>query len=569
MSTEKKLTGYPSIDKPWLKYYSEEAINAEIPSLTMYEYVYEINKDYLDDVAMVYQNKKITYRHVFDQIDMLADKFAAKGVKEGDIVTVLSLNTPETIYMFYALNKIGAVACMEYVTQTKESLKKSLDAIKPKMVIILNLFMHIYEEVIEEYEGETIVISPVEMLSAPVRMMVHAKMKIKKSLPDNAKSYKAFVNGKGTKATVVSKADIHSVLLSTSGSTGIPKKVALTNRNINSIAVQYKLSGMNINRKDKFIAMAPPFHAFGVSLGIHLPLCCGVLCIISTDPSPDKSAELFAKYNPNLFLGAVDHIIKITENPDVHKLDLSDLHTIAVGGETMSDTLRDGVNAFLKSHNAKGKLVTGYGMSELAGTAVTEKTDVWRDGSVGIPQSLVTVKIVNIDTNEECKYGVEGEILISSPAMMQEYFNNQEETDKAIEVDLNGIKWIHTGDLGYIDEDGFVFVKGRLKRIYTTLDMSTGQTYKLFPDYIESELDKISFVSRSAVLAIEDETRMHVAVAFLRMKETVDDWEQEIVRILEEELPAYDIPVKFIVVEDLPLLASGKLDYKRLEQIIK
>ncbi|MBQ3027602.1 MAG: long-chain fatty acid--CoA ligase, partial [Lachnospiraceae bacterium] len=405
------------------------------------------------------------------------------------------------------------------------------------------------------------------LLSAPVRMLVHAKMKIAKTHFRNVMSYKTFITGKGKKVSIESQANRPAVLLSTSGSTGIPKKVVLTNRNINSIAVQYKVSGMNINRNDKFIAMAPPFHAFGISLGIHLPLCCGVLCIISTDPSPDKSAELFAKYNPNLFLGAVDHIIKIIENPDVNRLDLSDLHTIAVGGETMSDKLRDDVNAFLKAHNVKGKLVTGYGMSELAGTAVTEKTGVWRDGSVGIPQSLVTVKIVDINTNEECKYGVEGEILISSPAMMQEYVNNQEETVKAIEVDVNGTKWIHTGDLGYIDEDGFVFVKGRLKRIYTTLDMVTGQTYKLFPDYIESELDKIPFVSRSAVLVIEDDTRMHVAVAFLRMKEIKDNWEEETVHILKKELPAYDIPVKFFIVNDLPLLSSGKVDYRKLEEM--
>ncbi len=159
-------------------------------------------------------------------------------------------------------------------------------------------------------------------------------------------------------------------------------------------------------------------------------------------------------------------------------------------------------------------------------------------------------------------------MLVSSPGMMKEYYKNVEETKNTIEIDEMGHSWVHTGDLGYIDEDGFLFIKGRLKRIFRTFSDEDGQMYKLYPDYIESEINKISFVRRSAVIVVEDKVKVNVPIAFIQLSEVGDEWIEMIVNTLSKVLPSYDMPVKYIEIEDLPLLTNGKIDYRKLEEMV-
>ncbi len=565
---EKKMTGYPSVDKPWLKYYDKKAVSMSLPEGSMYQFLYNANKDYMDRVAMIYLNQKITYQKMFDNIDRLAECFAAKGIGRGDIVTIISLNTPETYYIFYALNKIGAIACMESVTQPSAVLLESFRNTMPKLIVILNVFVEAFKDALIDFGGNIVVISPVESVANLIANILNKKLGIFKMIPKElAQSYSKFNNGAISKCKLCTKSNATAVLIPTSGSTGKPKKVALTNKNINSIAFQYKVSGMRLGRGDTFIAMAPPFHAFGLSLFCHTPLCQGVILIVSTDPGAQKCAKLFARYNPNLFLGSVEHAMAIMNNKKVQKLDLSNLYMMAIGGESVSDVVRDKANEFLKLHNAKINLIVGYGMSELSATAITEMSSVWKYGSVGIPQIMTNVRIIDVESGKELKYEEIGEIMISSPGIMKEYVDNREETEKTRILDKNGVIWLHTGDLGYIDEDGLVFIKGRIKRIFWTRDISTGHIFKLFPDYIQEELDKLDLIKRSAVIVKPDEDRVNVAVAFIVVKESNADAEKEIVSCLKERIPEYDMPSRYVFTDTIPLLPNGKIDYKKLEEI--
>lgn len=563
---EKKLTGYPSIDKPWLKYYSEEAINIEVPQMSMYHHVLNNNKNRLDETAMLYQKKKITYRMFFKYVEKLAARFVAEGIVEGDIVTIISLSTPETIYAFYALNRIGATVCFEYATQSPEQLENSIKSTNPKMIIILNLFYKSFSKVLEQYGKCVVLLSPVEILSMPMRILVHKKLNIEKNTISNIVSYQKFKKGKMNEVIEVSKANLPAVLISTSGTTGIPKKVALTNGNINSIAVQYQVSGIDIRKGGKFLSIAPPFLVFGITLSIHLPLSCGMISVISTDPSPENSAKMFAEYHPNYFLGGVEHVIKISEHPEVQKMDLRDLYAFGIGGESMSLNMKEKINTFLEEHGAKGRMLTGYGMTELSGTATTETNNIFKDHSVGVPFPLVNIKIVDIDTGNEQPICQEGEILISSAGMMKEYYSKVDETKHAMVIDESGIEWVRTGDLGYVDEDGFLFIKGRIKRIYRTFCEQDGQMYKLYPDYIESELNKVPFVERAAVIVMEDKVRVNVPVAFVTLVKEDEGWKEKLTSVLAGKMPAYDMPTQYICVKEFPLKPSGKVDYFQLEK---
>lgn len=555
----------PSVDKPWLKHYSEQAIHTLIPDGNMYDCIYEANKENLDGTAMIYQKRKISYRQMFAKIDMFADCLSANGIREGDHVTILSLNTPETVCLIYAINKIGAISCPEYVTQSSSSLRDSLNSIKPKMVIVLNVFLKAYYDVLAGYAGTILVLSPVEILSAPVRFLIHSKLGIPKKIPENSISYASFIRKRLHCANTVSCANHPAVYIPTSGSTGTPKKVVLTNRNLNSIAVQYPDSGMKIQRGAKMLSLAPPFLSVGITLSIHMPLVCGVTLILSIDPSPKNSAEMFAKTKPNYYLGATDYIMKIIEHPKLQNADLSYLYCCMLGGESIAPAIKEKINAFLLSHNAPNGMLTGYGMTEVSGAAVTETNMSARDSSVGLPLPLINIRVRNLDDNSECPVGHHGELLISSPGIMDCYFNNTTETNETIEIDSNGERWLHTGDLGYVDADGFVYIVGRLKRIFTTVDTVSGMMYKLFPGQIENELDKLPFISRSAVLVIEDPERVHIPTAYVKLINPPDNWADEILHYLSNVLPDYEIPTQITALDEIPLLDSGKINYKLIE----
>lgn len=566
-----KQTGYPSIDKPWLKYYSEEAINAPLPESTMYNYLWEQNKDHLNDVALIYFGRKITYKQLFQMIDRIAAGLMEFGIKAGDIVSLISLNTPEAICTYYALNRIGAVACMEYVTQAPETLAASVKGVHAKMVFILDMFYSKYEKVLLS-SSDYVVVLP---LSASMGYPVKAAAALKKTkLPKNSRvmKFSTFIKH-GTSIVPESGNACHAraIMVSTSGTTGIPKKVVHSSFNINSVVFQYQTSGMAFRRGETYLSMAPLFLAFGITLAIHLPLCVGVTSIICLDPDAKKTIAAFVKHKPNHFLCGDYHMLEMISNSAVQSMDLSFLRTVAIGGESLSPENVRKVNDFLQKHHSSVGLITGYGMTELGATVITEMSSAYRVGSVGIPQPKVNVKTVDTETGTEKTYGEEGELLIHAPGMMLEYWQNQSETKKAIETDNRGKRWIHTGDLGTIDRDGFVYIKGRLKRIYRRLIPATGTINKVFPDYIENTLSKHPYVSHCAVVCIDHESFITVPVAFITVEQSVDM--QHLSKLLSQwianEIGDYNVPVRFVLKETLPLLASGKVDYRALEREVQ
>lgn len=563
---ESKLMGYPSIDKPWLKYYSEEAIHATIPDCTMYEYLWESNKDHLDDIALIYFERKIRYKVLFDRIDEIASAISDCGIKPGDTVSIVSLNTPETICTFYALNKLGVVACMEYATQTPDALLKSLKEVNAKAIFVLDILVEHFETAFRESGISHIIVLPLAASMGFVSK-IFVSMK-KKSLPRNAK-YKTFYeflhSGTVVPSTPVGGAKTAALMVSTSGTTGAPKKVIHSSMSINSVVFQYQTSGMKFNRGETYLSMAPLFLAFGITLAIHLPLCVGVASIICIDPDAKKTIAMFAKYRPNHFLCGDYHVIEMTVNPALRKMDLSFLRTIAIGGDCLPPEKCETVNHFLQAHFSHNDLITGYGMTELGATAITEMNHVHRLGSVGIPQNKVNVKIADIKTGQELSYGEIGELLIQSPGEMLGYFSTRAEVDEPFVIDETGEKWLHTGDLGKIDRDGFVFIQGRMKRIFRRYVPGTGTIFKLFPDYIEDLLSKHLSVKHCAVICIADKEYIYVPIAFIVPQKEIKGEENELTEYLLTKTVEYNIPVRYIMKEELPLLSNGKVDYRALE----
>lgn len=562
MQAEMKPTGYPSIDKMWLKYYNAEAVNGPLPECTIYEYLWESNKDHLGDISIIYFGRKITYNELFKNIDKAAQAFAGIGVKKNDIVILCTLNTPEMIYCTYALSRIGAVPSFEYPTLSDRDMCNAIEKFKAKALVVLDIFIDKYHDACESVPY-VISISPSESMSFITKVSYGLKNRRKKHGFEN---FSSFVKSRKADFQPNTEHAKTAVLVHTGGTTGIPKSVALCDDNFNSIAYQYKISGMNYSRQDTILHCIPPFHAYGFSVGVHMPLTLGMTICMSLKIDNDSIASMFATIKPNHFVGAGPHVATIIASKRVQKLNLSYLKTIAIGGAAVNDVQEQTVNEFLRKHGSNIVLVVGYGMTEACATVCTNMNRYSKIGSVGIPLPKNNIKIIDIKTQKELSYNNVGELVISSPSIMVEYLQNKEETQKTIYFDNMGNRWLHTGDLAVIDKDGFVFIKGRLKRIYTTKN-STGMIFKLYPDYIEQIVSQMDEILSCAVVCQPDSMRINIPVLFVVTRNVIE--KSVILNYCKELLPEHMIPAKIIFIDSIPLTAAGKINYQTLSLEIK
>lgn len=600
-----RLTGYPSIDKPWLKYYSDEAINAPLPKMTMYDYAWENNKNDLKDIAFRYFGTKITYGQFFDKAKQAAQSFWALGVRKGDIVTIMSMHTPETIYALYGLNYIGAVANMVYMTLSEKEILHTLQHTESKLFLVLDPALPRVEKIRDQIKVPVVVLSVAD--SMPFYMKTGYKLKNSAAqkggnekrggLEKDNYNFREFLQmGKrgcrelsvksagiiGTSKTMeLQKSTDHAslaVIVYTSGTTGEPKGVCLDSDNLNAVTFQYLVSGIGFERKKTFLFMLPPFVGFGVGM-LHLAICSGVDSVLWIQMQPEMIAKKFSKMRPNYFVSGpllVDFIME-------YDVDLSNILIFAGGGASLTIEKEREINQFLKKHNSLAKYVTGYGATETASTVCTGMNHVYREGSLGIPMIKANFKIVDVDSKKEISYGEIGEICVTSPSLMKGYYENDRAGKEIIEIDEAGKRWLHTGDLGYIDQDGFVFIKGRIKRIFVT-KANDGMAYKIFPQRIEELFLGNSKVDMCGVVVRGDERKVNVPIVYVSLKNDLvklaDKNEEsekkrahekkviaELEILAEQELPEHMRPAEIHIIDKMPMTASGKIDYRELERM--
>ena len=567
MNTQ-KTTGYPSIDKPWMKYYSEEALYGEIPKCTMYEYIFDHNKSHLDGIALRYFTKKITYQKLFENIRKTADAFWAQGIRKGDAVTIMSLNTPETIYCIYALNYIGAVANMVYMTLSEEEIVETVRNTDSKMFIFLDVAAEKVRNVVEDIEKiRVLAISPTDSLGFPVQKFSALKSKI------NTKGFwkwKDFLKaGEHQKAQQTSYHENElSVIVYTSGTTGTPKGVMLSNDSLNAVAWQYEKSGMKFTRGETFLTFMPPFLSIGLSLNVHLPLSLGLVSDMVIDPEPQNVTRMYLKKKTNHFTAAPMNIVQVFEQI---KGNMQFCITMAGGGESLRTEQEAEINEELRKRHSEAKYLTGYGMTEFSATVTTSMNHVYKAGTLGIPLCKVNIKVINPDNGEKLKYNETGELCFCTPSHMLGYLDNEEETNQIFDRDSQNNLWLHTGDLGFVDEDGFVRFVGRMKRIYLA-QAADGTLYKIFPQRIEETISEYPEVDMCAVVVELD--AQNIATAIACVKRTAESQNNNnfltgLQQYCKEKLPVHFVPKQIIEMDEIPLTQSGKIDYKTLEKMTR
>ena len=560
-----------SKNSPWLKFYQEENIPTHIdfPDCSMVDMVMQSAEKWPDNTAYIYYGHKVTYKNFVKKIEKTARALKNYGVKEGDKVTICMPNTPEGITMVYAVNMVGAVCNMVHPLSSEKELEYYIKVAESKYVLVIDaVFDKVYRLRDTAQLERIIVVRPSDGLGI-LKKRLYNTLHIKKvRLPSNdnrvvlwedfiANSY--FYQGNYHEER---SGKDPAVIMYSGGTTGAPKAVLLSNHNINAESVCDATMIRQVVPGATVLSVLPIFHCFGLGICIHTPLCRGMGCILIPAFSHKQFADIIKKNNPNFIVG-VPTLFEALINTKLRRDDLESVTAVICGGDSLDHNLRDKVNEFLKNHGSDAKIRVGYGLTEGSGAVCLSPEHTFADGIIGVPLPETGFKIIKTNTLKEQPIGEEGEICISGPLVMTGYIGDDAETAQALRRHDDKKIWLHTGDLGYVGEDGLVYFAQRLKRII----VSSG--YNIYPTHLESIINSHEAVLTSIVVGIDHHYKGQVPKAFIVLKPNYKPGkrlEREIRELLERNVPIYALPAAYEFRDKLPQTKVGKVAFKELEK---
>lgn len=554
------VTGYASIDKPWLKYYSEQAISSNFAPMSMYQLMKSKNNGYEKDIAISYLGLNITYGELFYHIDLVAKAVKNLNIKQGEVVMMSMINTPEAEYLFYALNKLGIVVDCIDPRSAPNAIQSDLIISKARYFFCLDsLTPLVIQAMSGTYLEKIITISPTESLEN-VGNKEYAYY-------DYIMSWKEFLShcaGTNVQIDDVYIENSPAVIVHTGGSTGIPKGVVLSNENCNSLIYQMLYGYSEFERNMIFLNIMPPFVALGLNNAMHLSACMGLVSVMVPSLNPEEFPELVIKYKPNIIMGGPIHFNLMLNNELLKKEDLSFIKICCAGGERLPLNVQQQFQAFLKEHNSNANVWIGYGATETSAGTTCMRNNCYKYGSVGIPYLQNVLEVFDTETGEKINgYMKIGELRVSSPATMIGYLGNV--SDNTISVDSDGTRWYHTGDLAHFDEDGLVYIDGRIKRIILR------RAYKIYPAHIETLILKHPAVKECAVVGIPDPIELNVPVANIVLKDEFKTQQKDVIdfvdKAIKEEINDFSMLFGYNFLDKLPLTPIGKIDFISLEKM--
>ncbi|MBQ6547005.1 MAG: acyl--CoA ligase [Bacilli bacterium] len=451
--------GYPTIDRPWLKLVDLDVLYKPRTKKTIYQEIYDNNRDNLNGIAIEFYGAKIKYKKLFEEIDDLARALVANGVKKGDMVTISCAGIPETTYAFYALSKIGACANSMSPFFDVAGMTERINDCDSKILLVMDQFYPSVKEKVKESTIEKIVVVPT-LNSSPLRFVKPSKVE----LDQNAVLYNQFIKAGKVIANVKTaeyEPDMPVAMVYSSGSTGSSKAIVLSNDSFQNSIHSYEACNMDLSRDLKDYQVIPPWFSTGASTAMHLPLANGATVFM--DPRFDRKVfvENVIKYKINVVVATTSLYTGFLEPELVKDADLSHFTNPFQGGEHLGKEMKEAIEKVFHDHGSPSALKIGYGQCECGAGIATQTDDFYRsDGSVGIPIPGVVCGIFDEDRNE-LPYNERGEIYVNTKSGMIGYYNKPLETDKFFYTDPFGTKWSCTGDIGSIDEEGNLFVYGR------------------------------------------------------------------------------------------------------------
>ena len=559
-----------SSSAPWLSYYGNTPASLDYPDKTMYQLLSETARQHPNNTAYIFQGKKTTFAQFMSRIDSAARGLTAMGIGKGDKVTICMPNCPQALDCFYALNRIGAIANMIHPLSAPQEIAFYLNFSKSKAILTLDQFYGKVSQILPQVENPTqiFVARIADELLFPLNVIYPYTKGGKHPLPKDGYTLWKDLLIAGTDVMQLpadeGKADDCAVILYSGGTTGTSKGIMLSSRNFNALGLQtIAASGFGDIAGMKMLSVMPVFHGFGLGIGIHTALIGGATCILVPQFNIKTYARILLKQKPNIIPGVPTLFEALLRSKDLEGKDLHFLKGIFSGGDSLSPELKRKVDAFLKAHNCTEQIREGYGTTECVTASCLTPKDYAREKSIGVPFPDTFYKIVTPGTNVEADPGVEGEICVSGPTVMLGYMDNPEETANTLQHHTDGRIWLHTGDLGYMDEDGFVYFRQRIKRMIVT------SGYNVYPSQLENVIDGHEKVLLSCCIGIPDDyrgQRIRAYVVPMPGVEPTDSLKKEILDYCSQHIAKYALPRELVWRTELPKTLVGKVAYRVLEE---
>lgn len=559
-----------TVKTPWKDHLGAVPFTLDYFQGSMYEAVEKVAEQYPKYIAFDFMGKSTTYRELIDNIQKCARSLRTIGVREDDRVTIAMPNCPQAIYMLYAVNLIGAVANMVHPLSSEAELEFYLNESNSVTVVTLDQFYGKFEAIRQNTHLVNVIIASIkDALSKPMRAgyMLTEGRKMKK-IPDSAPVIRWAEFMRLNKACFwqhqVKRAyDDPAAILYSGGTTGTTKGILLTNGNFNALSQQIVAANPMFRPGDRMLSAMPLFHGFGLGVCIHSMLASGGRCVLVPRFTAQSYSKLIVKYKCNFIAGVPTLFEALLRLPSMDKADLQSLKGVFSGGDSLSVELKKKLDKFLYDHGSVVQVREGYGTTETVTACCLTPPHMFKEGSIGLPFPDTYIKIVKPDTDEELPYGEEGEILLAGPTVMREYINQPEETAKTLRKHEDGLTWVYTGDLGTMDPEGFIYFKGRNKRMIIT------SGYNVYPAQLENIFDAHEKVSMSCVIGVPDSLKMQRVKVFVVPAlgiEPSDELRAELLAYASKHIAKYAMPKELEFRESLPKTLVGKVAYRQLEE---
>ena len=558
---------------PWKKYYTKTDMNIIPPDVSIYRFLRNKAKElnYDNNIALTYFGTHKTYKEFFKEVYITARAFKSQGIRKGDVVTILSANVPEAVISFYALNKIGAVVNILHPLLSENEIKDTLKKYSTVVVVAMDICYSKIKNIINDTEVyKVVVISAKDSMKFITKVAYEVVSGRKIEKPKNnekyiywSEFYKKGLNYENKTIEENGTKDTPAVILQSGGTTGTPKGIVLSNGNFNSATIAVSKAYPDLCEEDRILGILPIFHGLGLAVGIIDALYVGAEIVLIPQFKASEFDKLLVKHKPSVILGVPTLFEALTTNERMKDVSLPQLKYVISGGDTLNKTRVNKINEFLHEHGAFTNMIQGYGMTEAVAAVCVDLRHASRPGTIGIPWPGVYLKIVKPGTDEEVLYGEDGEICICGPVVMLGYYNNEKETNEALHIHKDGNIWLHSGDIGCMDKDGYVTYKQRIKRMIVT------SGYNVYPSQIEEVLESHPAVMNATVIGIPHPYKVEVGKAYIALNKgyfETQKLKQELLELCKKNLAHYAIPKEWEFRKSLPKTIVGKVDFHKLQQ---
>ena len=560
-------------DKPWLAFYGKAPSHLEYVRGTMYEAIKRTAEKFPEKIACEFLGRKIRYRNLIRLIDRYAAQMEKEGITEDDCVTICLPNCPSVILMVYAMNKIGAVASTIHPLSTPREIHHYLLTNRSAYVMTADLLWKKFEQAIDGTQVKTVYLVKVTE-EMGWRARIGASFLPRFRLKDRPQSktfvfWNPLVRRKPVSLPTPQKnrkdrTENCAVILFSGGTTGEPKGIMCSNFSFNALAQQVGTQG-DTGKGGKMLTILPNFHGFGLGVCIHMPLFWGGTVILVPNFDPRNTVRLIKKKRPEYFAGVPKLFDSLLKVKSFHRIDLSCFKGVYCGGDSLQEKTEKAFAQALRKCGSEVRLMEGYGLTESLTACMLMPRSLIKPGSIGIPFPDVSAKIVEPGTEKPIPVGQEGEICLTGPTLMIGYYNNPEATKEVLWQHSDGQVWLHTGDIGKMDSDGFFYFRYRQKRMIKIAGLA------VYPSQVEELLNTHPDVLESCVIGVGKPDEPKQLKAFIILKKNVTPElepakREELLRFCGDHLIKWSCPKEIAFRKEFPKTLVGKVAYRELER---